>query len=773
MSQVSLYKNNRDVQGFAPATITLIYDCIKSGHWDRFVQPVRQLEYGSDAYKAAKNNLPAFTMSGTFPKGKRNNEDLIAHSGRIAIDIDGLKDGVEDVRQQLISDEYSEGLGLSVGGRGLVVFVKINGDDHERVFEQLEQHYLELYGLQIDKSCKNVARIRYVTSDPDFYYNPESSIFEYVEPAQTVVDFDAASGDGFLTQNYKAPVNDFDSAVKRTVAQEIIRRSVAMIDDAPRGQVHNSIMRASELGGGYIAGGLIDEADFKNAVLAAILQKPKALSRKLEEKKVDDGIRHGKTKPIRELMVDKTKATTSVRKFKDYGVDWKSISEMEKTAFKEVIALAHEKNRAGDKLDISFLKNFAEMQKLPVDKVTEVYKKVYELNAAYFNFDNLAHVQKAEVHINENWELRYNTVKNTVDYRTVGADNFRELKIENIYRNLQHNRIKYSLSDLKSLLNSDFVKEYDPIDNYFNSLPEWDGVDYIETLANHIKVERQDFFNSMLKKHLVRAVRCGLGRGVNRYVFTIVGEKQSTGKSYFLRWLCPFESDYYTEVSIATTEKDLKIAAAKNFIHNIDELGGISKKNIEALKSLISIDKISERLPYGATAVTMKRRVNYFASTNNRGVLTDTENTRWLMFDLIGIDRKYSQEINVHQIWTQAYALYKDPNFSDQLNKAEEETQEGTNKNFNAETAEEEAIKSHYKVCAKGEGDFYSVFDITNALTEKYPSFKFNTVAVGRSMKNIGFLDGRKTLNGQRVRGYFAKATIGEYKEDTGQTKAF
>lgn len=769
MSQISLYKNNRDTQGFDPVSIKDIYDCIKSGHWDKYVQPIRNLEYKSDAYDAAKNQLPAFTMSGVFPQGQRVNESIVSHSGRIAIDVDGLKDSVEDVRQQLIGDEYSEAVGLSVGGRGLVVVVNIDGSKHVEVFEQLETYYLEMYGLQIDKSCKNVARIRYVTSDPDFYINPDAKLFEYQQP-QTEI-FDEATGDGFLTNDYSAPSGGFDAAVKRTVSQEIIRRSVAMIDDAQRGHVHNSIMRASELGGGYIAGGLVDENDFKNAVLAAILQKPKALSRKLEEKKVDDGIRHGKTKPINELMVEKK--TQSVRKFKDYGVDWKAIGEYEKQAYKEVIALAHEKNRAGDKLDTSFLTQFAEMQKLPADRVIEVYSKVYELNKAYFNFDNLAHVQKAEVHINENWELRYNTVKNTVDYRTVGAFDFRELKIENIYRNLQHNRIKYGMSDLKALLNSDFVKEYDPIDNYFENLNDWDGVDHIGALANHIQVKRQDFFNEMLKKHLVRAVKCGLGKGVNRYLFTIVGEKQSTGKTYFIRWLCPFENDYYTEMSISSKDTDLKIATAKNFIHNIDELGGIGKKNIDSLKSLISSDKISERLPYGSSAVTMRRRVNYFASTNNRGILTDTENTRWLVFELLGIDRKYSKEIDIHAVWSQAFALYRDPEYNDQLTKGEEDIQEGVNRDFNAESPEEEAIKAHYKVVEAGEGNFYSVFDITNELVQKYPSFKFNTVAVGRSMKNIGFKDGRKTINGQRVRGYFAKPTLGEYKEDTNQTKAF
>jgi hypothetical protein len=766
MSQVSLYKNNRDTKGFDPVNIKDIYDCIKSGHWDKYVQPIRQLKYKSDEYDAAKNQLPAFTMSGVFPSGQRVNESIVSHSGRIAIDIDGLKDSVEDVKQTLIADEYTEGLGLSVGGRGLVVMVKIDGDKHVETFEQLEQYYLEIYGLSIDASCKNVARIRYVTSDTDFYYNPDAETFEYKKPI--VAQFEA-----FLPAQYKQPTNGVKGASKeRSIADEVIRRSIAMVASAQRGHVHNAILRASQLGGGYIAGGLVDENDFKNAILGVILSKPKALSRKLEEKKVDDGIASGKLNPIEELMVEK-KPSQSASAFKDYGVAWKKITEHEKKAYKEVIALAHEKNRAGDKLDLSFLASFADMQKLPVDKVTEVYKKVYELNVAYFGFDNKAHVKKAEIHINENWELRYNTVKNTVDYRTVGAFDFRELKIDNIYRNLQHNRIKYGMSDLKSLLNSDFVKEYDPIDNYFNNLAEWDGLDHIEALANHIHIKRQSFFNTMLKKHLVRAVKCGLGKGVNRYLFTIVGEKQSTGKTYFLRWLCPFDNDYYTEASISAKDKDTKIAVAKNFIYNIDELASLRKLDQDALKSLISSDKITERLPYGTSAVTMKRRANFFASTNNRGILTDTENTRWLVFELLGIDRKYSQEIDIHKVWSQAFALYRDEEYSDQLTKDEEHTQEGTNKDFNAETPEDEAIKSHYKICKEGEGEFYSVFDITVHLASAYPSFKFSAIAVGRTMKLSGFADGRKTLNGQRVRGYYAKKNIANYKEDNGQTKAF
>ncbi len=752
MSQVSLYQNNRDTQGFDPVRVEDIYNAIKNEDWKKYVDPVRAVEYKSDEYDRLKNQLPAFTMSGVFPQGQRLNDSLVSHSGRIVIDVDGLKDSVEDVKEVLSQDQFSESVFLSVGGKGLGVSVKINPKRHVDSFLQLEKYYLNNYGLKIDASCKNVARIRYVTSDPDIYINMDSPVFE-IEQDEL-----------FVPEDYKIKEKtDFDEKVKHTVSDEIVKRSVAMIDGAVRGGVHHAIMKASELAGGYIAGGLVDEDLIKGKLLSAVLAKPKALGRKQELKKIEDGIRHGKTKPIKELLVDENKDP------------WSGKSEAFKNAMKDIYGFACQINRMGRKYSPTDIENksreFEHIEGINMVEVEKVFKKVAKDQKDYFNWDDKSNVEKVEIHIRKNWELRYNIVRNTVDCRAVGSGEFKELKIENIYRNLQHNRIKYTLSDLKNLLNSDFVKEYDPIENYFQSLPEWDGTDYITQLGSHIVVKRQEYFNSMLKKHLVRSVKCGLGKGVNRFLFTIVGQKQSTGKTYFLRWLCPFDTDYYTEASINAKDKDTKIAVARNFFYNIDELASLKKIDIDGLKSLISIDKINERLPYGSSAVTMRRRANFFASTNNMQFLVDIENTRWLVFELITIDRKYSQTIPIDQVWAQAYALYNDPEFNDQLTQEESEIQEGENKGFNYQSPEEEAIKMHFRVCDRSQGSFYSTFDIMNHLNEMYPKAKFSSIGIGRAMKNIGFIDGRKVINGKKQRGFYAEMIKGDYQDDAGDQK--
>ncbi len=752
MSEVSMYANNRDTKGFAPCFVSDIYEFIRSGVWDVHANPVRSLEYGSKEYKAQKDKTPAFTTSGVFVEGNRTSKGLVVHSGRIAIDVDGIHDSLLDIKDALMQDDYVEAVCLSVGGGGLAVFMKIDPSKFLESFLALEQYFLNDYGITIDKSCKNVDRLRYVTSDPDIYINMESKVFEIPED-NTAELFD----NSFLPAGYNAPNSvQFDDQVKNSVSKEVIRRCVRIIEDAQKGGVHHAILKAGETAGGYVGGGLVDESEVVQALLNAALAKPNSLKEREELKKITDGVNHGKTRPIKELMVEQKSIFTG-----------KSPEAVK--ALKEVFLYACQVNREGrdytpnDVMHLS--QQFDSIEGVDMVEVEKVFEHVKKTQKEYFNWDSKSSVEKVEIHINKNWDLRYNVVKNSVDCKTKEKSKFEPLKIENIYRNLQHNRLKYNMSDLKSLLNSDFVDEYDPFKNYFENLPAWDGVDYIGMLAKHITVKKQAFFEQMFKKHLVRSVKCSLGEGVNRFIFTIAGSKQSTGKTYFLRWICPFKDDYYTESSIDSKSKDTKIAMAKNFFYNIDELASLNKNDIDSLKSLVSIDTISERLPYGSTAVTMKRRGNFLASTNNLDFLVDIENTRWLVFEVESINRAYSKDIDIHKVWAQAYALYKDANFDDQLSKEESDIQNSDNKDFNYSSTEEELIKKHFKVVSRTHGAFYSTTDIMHHLSSRYPTFRLNNISMGRAMSICGFEAGRKKVNEQYQRGYFAEMIEGVYKD--------
>lgn len=160
------------------------------------------------------------------------------------------------------------------------------------------------------------------------------------------------------------------------------------------------------------------------------------------------------------------------------------------------------------------------------------------------------------------------------------------------------------------MIQSDFVPSYNPFQDYFKSLKEWnkDEPDYIDLLTSYLPVKDPERFKCQFKKMLVRCISCALDDKVfNKQVFILSHEMQNSGKSTFCRWLCPPMLSNYIAENI-NTDKDSLLALPSNFLINMDELATQSKAEINSLKSFISKDKVNVRPPYGKKAITMPRR---------------------------------------------------------------------------------------------------------------------------------------------------------------------
>jgi len=156
-------------------SIEKVMSYIKSGRWGEQIKYLRQLISVSASkimVESAKNKLPSFTGSGLF--SYRNADSLVKHSGYIVVDFDKLGEGIGGIRDVLIKDKYTEYLFTSCSGRGLAVMVRINDDPetHRKSFITLESYYKETYGYKMDRSCKDVSRLRFVSHDTDLYHNP-------------------------------------------------------------------------------------------------------------------------------------------------------------------------------------------------------------------------------------------------------------------------------------------------------------------------------------------------------------------------------------------------------------------------------------------------------------------------------------------------------------------------------------------------------------------------------------------------------------------------
>lgn len=445
-------------------------------------------------------------------------------------------------------------------------------------------------------------------------------------------------------------------------------------------------------------------------------------------------------------------------------LDQEIITKSQKAAFKEIYAFAYEVNRQGRPYTEADILNLCQMHLVSKEKVEKAFKKVFDNNKEEYGIVDKPEIVKVEVWLRKNWDFAQNEITQVAEFKRKDEHDFKVLNIDSIYRQLQHAKFKFGLDKLKSLVKSDFIETFNPFVDYFEELEAWDGeTDYIAELAKFVEVQDQDFFVSQFKKCLVRCIGCSLYGKENRIVFVLVGEKQNTGKSTFIRFLNPFGTKYYTEAPMHNN-KDSSFAMSENFIYNLEELASLSNIDVNRLKSIISTATIKERKAYARDAVEQPRRANFFASTNKTEFLTDTENTRWLCFNLESIDWAYSK-LDMSKVWAQAFYLYHDADFNDQLTKEESDARDKKNKTYEINDYEKELIKKHFQVCEPHEGEFFGNADILATL-EVAAARKLESRFIGKNMKQLGFVNHVKKMNGHTVRGYYAKKVISEYKED-------
>lgn len=419
-------------------------------------------------------------------------------------------------------------------------------------------------------------------------------------------------------------------------------------------------------------------------------------------------------------------------------------------------------------------------------KKSQQRKKNDDINNGEVAYDVIPTVDMVETFISRHYKIRYNDISNQFELLMINND---EPKWENlneniIYRSLQKNHLKYSISDLIALLKSDFTPHYNPFHDYFDELPAWDGIDHINKLAQYIIVDstrpgERDRFNRMFKKMLIRSVACGLEKDFNKQAFIIVHEKQNSGKSTFFRWLCPPSlADYYTEN--INTDKDSLIALTENFFINLDELSTLSKFEINALKSVMSKDRIKVRIPYDRRPSHIQRRCNFVGSTNRIEFLNDeTGSVRWICFRIEGINWKYMNEVDIDKVWAQAYYLFSiSPNNSIyQLSAAEIFENEEANRQFIIRTSELELIQSFFKPATKEKHDhFVTATEMIEKLQERvHVPLKLSAVQIGKAMAMLGFtrLQVYSEETQYTVKGYYVDAIYRNSDESnrTVQTK--
>jgi predicted P-loop ATPase len=360
-------------------------------------------------------------------------------------------------------------------------------------------------------------------------------------------------------------------------------------------------------------------------------------------------------------------------------------------------------------------------------------------------------------YLNERYNFRRDVIGNILEYSTKALpEKWEILNENNIIVQLSQVGLSIADSKVRALLGSTYlIQDYNPIKAYFEALPAWDGVERIKHLSSFVKALEPERFELQFKKMLVRMIPCAFGLKFNKQAFILVGN-QNSGKSTFLRFLCPKPLGNYIKENLETVNKDGYIALTQNFIINLDELDRLSKKEVAKVKQFISTERIKERLVYDRTDTTRLRVANFLGSTNQTEFLVDeTGSVRFLCFEFESIDFSYEKEVDMNLVYAEAYHLYK-TGFDFKLTEQEIAESELKNKEYFVGSCEMDIVQNHCKQISENEkGHFMNATQILEKLQVFYPSIKMNYITLGKALKACGFVRKGGSGDSKGSKGYY------------------
>ena len=689
---ISTYKNGFDTKSVVTEDIFAILSGIKTGRWQDECLPIMN-QPDEIKRRDMKKILPNYTISGRFDVGRKN-DSLIEHSNLIGIDFDKVEN-IQGFFNVLKNDPYTFSVFKSVSHTGLCAIVKIEGKRHIDAFLGLAQYYWDTYKANVDQSCKNVSRIRYVSFDPDLYLNEKSKVFKkYVKT------------NSHTESNDRIPHSDkrFDFVLRNIEKARIditgnytqwIRLGFAIAHQYGKYGLEH-FLTISQFSPQYTK----EECEKQyNLCCQYDTNKEKIATIKTF---YNEALFNG----IEVFTEDEKKMMKAAELAKITGgsiEDAIKIIENEglipdEAIIKTVINQPKKEEKKPNKLDIESVKMFLRKYQIKKNEVTRKYE----------------------------WKGRE---MNTEDFNT-------------IYLEAKEAFEKLSNDMFLSIIFSHFTPLYNPIKDYFDSIV-WDGKDRIEDLVNSITSDTGD------EAYRYSAVRSWL-LGIIESVYTdnpnilqlIFAGKQNTGKSVFFKQLLPQQLKRYFGLSQLDNGKDDQILMCEKLLILDDEYSGKLKEDAKNIKRMLSAPHFDLREPYGRQNIKMKRIATLCATTNETQILNDiTGNRRILVLEVTGkFNYELYNSLDKEQVFAQLVHLHKEGYVAELDDIMIDLIKEYTHGRNSEPNREEECLEKLFHSPENHDG--YSYLTNTEIIAIIYEKMKIQLYPrkMGMTLNELGYL---------------------------------
>jgi hypothetical protein len=357
---------------------------------------------------------------------------------------------------------------------------------------------------------------------------------------------------------------------------------------------------------------------------------------------------------------------------------------------------------------------------------------------------------KTESFLNSRYELRKNVMTGVAQYRSKDSYDykFRDLTKE-VMNTMSIQALKAGLDswdkDIKRYVESTLIPQYDPINEWLEQLPQWDGTDRVTPLAQRVKTSNShwvsDFHTWMLS---MVAHWKGIDRNHGNAIVPMLIGDQGCGKSAFCGLILPEElREYYNDKIDFKNETAINLGLTSFALINIDEFDMLSRSQQPLLKHLISKSDVKMRPPYGKAYEQRRRYASFIATTNNSRPLPD-DKTGSRRFVCIVVEQQidYLTPVDYPQLYAQLVAEISQGR-QYWFDEADNQRIINENHRFERVGSIEKMISETFRPTLDDDkATRMSVDDVVQVLNKTFPNFHLTknvNAEVGRALSQLGY----------------------------------
>lgn len=381
-------------------------------------------------------------------------------------------------------------------------------------------------------------------------------------------------------------------------------------------------------------------------------------------------------------------------------------------------------------------------------------RRMTKKGASLSNEKRCASVEEIERFLDTQVKLRFNVIRRQCEVKWLEGQLFASEVVDDgfspitdrdentLWCRMMKAQGSVRLQDIRNVLQSEYVPMFNPFEDYFYSLPPWDGEDHIGQLARTVHVKgSQEQFVEYFRKWLVGMLPTIFDPNVvNHEIMVFIG-RQGNFKSTFFSLLLPpcLQSYFHIKMNSNNLTKDDMLKMCEFALICLEEIGEMQQLALDQQKALVTDKIISERAAYARNKEHRPHIASFCGTGNNPRFLTDiTGNRRWLVFEVEDIDNPLQHPFNYTGIYSQAMALWKS-GFCYWFEQQEINALNIRNVEFEVPNLEEELVLTYFRQPFEGcKASFMKVAEVLERINAgiRHP---LSPTKLGIIMTQLGF----------------------------------